>query len=897
MSSKMRSPLQYFLMLFFCLASVVLGGGYAYWSRESSARLEVLQSREMALVVREVRTIELAYANRTVDAAFLAERIGAELRHARNPAENIGELLQAFAAVKGGYLDARYIEAKGIRTVRRHQTPEELACLLLARFNDRSGQSPFRQSSAAPDGNKHLVHISRMELAQAPAQPDSPTETIQPVLYFSSPVRSHDGECAGVVVLSLNGNVPLDRLRQAKDASVGRLLLVNQQGYWLLGPDAGQEWGFLLPGRTYATLDSVWPGIWERMRGSGQGQFLHGGALYSFGTVDTERQSELRAGISVFPEERWLVVSRVGAEQLRPQHDDIFFGMTGGLLVLLALFSWTWAQARARRDQALAELHASEESSRAILNAPQDAAFLLLGLDGSIHSANTVAEDRFRGEFEGGLVGRSLWELGSKELADERRKLAQLCIGTGEPLRFDDKRQGLVLDNTFYPVPGADGQTRQLVLFSRDVTSERKAQERLQTLSRAVEQSPAIIVITNAQGEIGYVNPSFTQKYGYTLEEVLGKNPRLLKSGRHDAAFYQDIWRTLAEGRDWTGEICNRAKNGREIWEKASISPVLDDAGQVTHYVSVKEDVTEQRLALQTLAENEEKIRAMSEASQDGMIMIDDTGHVVFWNRAAEAIFGYSREEMLGKPLHQVVAIGADADRAAHAFPGFAQSGEGAAVGVVTELVTRRKDGVIFPVELSLGSFRHQGRWWAVGTVRDVTERKRAEALLLELATTDGLTGLSNRRHFMERGRAELGRSRRTGAPVCCLMFDVDHFKKVNDTHGHDAGDAVLRALACAVRDSLRDIDLLGRLGGEEFGALLPETGIEDALLVAERLRVAVAEMGLMHGGAPLAVTISLGVACALGEGESLEGLLKRADGALYEAKQSGRNRVVASRS
>lgn len=896
MPSKMRSPLQYFVLLFLPLALVVLGGSFAYWSQEASARLDVLQGREMARVVREVRTIEMAYATRTADVAFLAERIGAELEHGRNPAKNIRELLQAFATVKGDYLAVRYIDAKGMETARQSHTPEALACTLLSRLKDRSGQPAFRQAMTTPAVNEHLVHISRMELAQPDAQLDIQPGALQPVLHFSSPVRSREGDCAGLVVLSLNGNVPLDRLRQAEGASLGRPLLVNQQGYWLLGPSPGQEWGFLLPGRTGATVNAAWPGAWERMRGGGQGQFLHAGALYSFGTVNTEHPRDLRAGIAVFPEERWLVVSRVGPGQIRPQHGSLFFGMTGGLLALLAVFSWTWAQARVRRDQALADLRGSEESARAILNAPQDAAFLLLGLDGRILSANSVAEERFRGQFEGGLAGRSLWELGSQELASQRRKLVELCASTGEALRFDDERQGLVLDNTFYPVRGADGQTREVVLFSRDVTAERKAHERLLTLSRAVEQSPAIIVITNARGEIGYANPSFTQKYGYTLEEALGQNPRLLKSGRHDEAFYQNIWRTLAEGRDWTGEICNRTKDGREIWEKASISPVLDDTGRVTHYVSVKEDITEQRLALQALAENEEKVRAMSEASQDGMIMIDDEGRVVFWNRSAETIFGYSREEMQGKLLHTVVAIGEDSDKAAKAFPGFAQSGEGAAVGVVTELVTRRKDGTTFPVELSLGSFRHQGRWWAVGTVRDVTERKRAEALLLELATTDGLTGLNNRRHFLERGQAELGRSRRTGAPVGCLMFDVDHFKKVNDTHGHDVGDAVLRALALAARESLRDIDLLGRLGGEEFGALLPETGHTDALLVAERLRAAVAAMGLTHQGAPLVVTISLGVACALGEGETLESLLKRADGALYEAKQAGRNRVVAAR-
>lgn len=183
-----------------------------------------------------------------------------------------------------------------------------------------------------------------------------------------------------------------------------------------------------------------------------------------------------------------------------------------------------------------------------------------------------------------------------------------------------------------------------------------------------------------------------------------------------------------------------------------------------------------------------------------------------------------------------------------------------------------------------------------MGTVRDVTERKRAEALLLELATTDGLTGLANRRHFMERGAAELGRSRRTGQQVSCIMFDVDHFKKVNDTFGHDAGDAVLKALAKTARETLRGIDVLGRLGGEEFAALLPETGLEAALQAAERLRVAVADMGLVHGGAPLAVTMSLGVAQAAGAEETLDSLLKRADEALYEAKQSGRNRVAASK-
>jgi diguanylate cyclase (GGDEF)-like protein/PAS domain S-box-containing protein len=893
MLPKMRSPLQYFLLLFLPLALVVLASSFAYWTRDAKARLEVIQGREMARILREVQILETVFATRAADAAFLAERVSAEMAHGREPVKNIQELLRSFAEVKRDYLVVRFVDARGMEKARVDTAPEGVSCVPQSRLQDKSRRQAFQQAMALRRSQRHAVHVSQMDLL---VEHDRIVEPVKPVLHFSSPVDGPDGGLAGIVVLSLDGNIPLTRLRQAQSTVLGRPLMANTRGYWLLGPSPAQEWGFHFPERERTTIEATWPGTWERMRGQEQGQFVLNGALYSFDTVHPESPGGMNQFISVAPAEGWLILSRVDPEQLQPLQSKAFLAMTGGLLLLLAGFSWLWAQARVRRDQALAELRGSEESARAILNAPQDAAFLLLDLDGRILAANSVSEERFRGVFAQGLVGRSLWEFGVAELIQNRRKLFDFCAATGEPVRFDDTRQGLILDNTFYPVRGSDGVTRRIVIFSRDVTAERAAQQRLQTLSRAVEQSPAVIVITDARGTIEYVNPSFTTRYGYSFEEAVGQNPRILKSGRHDAAFYQQMWATLAEGRDWIGELCNQDKDGHEIWERASISPVLDEAGQVTHYVAVKEDITEQRQVLQALAENEAKIRAMSEASQDGLIMLDDKGLVVFWNRSAEGIFGYSREEMLGRRLHDFVTIGEDAAKADQAFADFSRTGKGSAVGVITEFRTRRKDGTVFPVELSLGAFQLQGRWWAVGTVRDVTERKRAEALLLELATTDGLTGLANRRHFMERGNAELGRARRTGQQVSCIMLDVDHFKKVNDTYGHEAGDLVLKTIARTAREILRSIDVLGRLGGEEFAAVLPETGLEAALLVAERLREAVAGMGLACEGRPLAVTMSLGVAQVLSTEESLDGLLKRADEALYEAKQTGRNRVVASR-
>jgi diguanylate cyclase (GGDEF)-like protein len=161
------------------------------------------------------------------------------------------------------------------------------------------------------------------------------------------------------------------------------------------------------------------------------------------------------------------------------------------------------------------------------------------------------------------------------------------------------------------------------------------------------------------------------------------------------------------------------------------------------------------------------------------------------------------------------------------------------------------------------------------------------------LAATDALTGLANRRDFMARGEAEILRAKRYNTQVCALMMDIDHFKRVNDTWGHGAGDEVIRQVAAIIRDGCRAVDLVGRIGGEEFAVLLSQTATDSALTVAERLRETVSGLTVMvEGGHRLNVSISVGLAEMTQEDDELAQLLGRADAALYEAKQLGRNRV-----
>lgn len=183
------------------------------------------------------------------------------------------------------------------------------------------------------------------------------------------------------------------------------------------------------------------------------------------------------------------------------------------------------------------------------------------------------------------------------------------------------------------------------------------------------------------------------------------------------------------------------------------------------------------------------------------------------------------------------------------------------------------------------------GRVWFF---RDITIQKNHEAALIQLARHDPLTGTANRRYFFERAEQEFMRSRRYQAPLSIALIDVDHFKHINDQFGHATGDEVLKLLSGKITALLRESDLLARIGGEEFAILMPSTGLAGAALMAERLRVTIAEEASPVAGLMLHLRFSAGVTQLKAQDQSIEDCLRRADEAMYKAKQAGRDRVEA---
>jgi diguanylate cyclase (GGDEF)-like protein/PAS domain S-box-containing protein len=327
-----------------------------------------------------------------------------------------------------------------------------------------------------------------------------------------------------------------------------------------------------------------------------------------------------------------------------------------------------------------------------------------------------------------------------------------------------------------------------VVCALRDMRGRVNAPETLRVQATALRSAANGIVITDRNGTIVWVNPAACTITGYDPDELVGQHTRILKSGEHDGEFYRALWNTICAGDTWSGTIVNRRKDGSLYSEEQTIAPVVDEAGQVSHFIAIKQDVTARRKA-------EEALRLA--------------------------------HEELAEKVRQIESLNLQ---------------------------------------------------------------------LREQAIRDPLTGLHNRRFFEEVAALEIARALRRAEPISVLILDVDHFKRINDDHGHDAGDLALQRVAGQLRRHAREADLVCRFGGEEFVCVLTGADHDTALVRAEEWRAVIERTEIVTAaGTVLHCTVSIGVASLVDRGETMASALKRADAALYEAKRRGRNRVFAA--
>lgn len=288
----------------------------------------------------------------------------------------------------------------------------------------------------------------------------------------------------------------------------------------------------------------------------------------------------------------------------------------------------------------------------------------------------------------------------------------------------------------------------------------------------------------------------------------------------------------------------------------------------------------------QALLHSQKLVRELLDSIQAGILIIEPSDHrIVDANSVALEMFGAGHQEVIGSVCHQYVCP----DK-----KGRCPITDLGQVSDNSEQKLRQSNGQLTPILKTVAQVRLDGRDRLVESFLDISSLKKMEEELRHLSITDELTGIANRRQFMYTASLETKRAQRYGNPITLINLDVDEFKTVNDNLGHYAGDLVLRKITQLISQELRESDLFGRVGGEEFSIILLETGLGAALEVAERLRRRIQDHCFLADGCQISCTISLGVAAFVPHQDDLESWLKRADQALYLAKEKGRNRVEA---
>jgi diguanylate cyclase (GGDEF)-like protein/PAS domain S-box-containing protein len=442
-----------------------------------------------------------------------------------------------------------------------------------------------------------------------------------------------------------------------------------------------------------------------------------------------------------------------------------------------------------------------------------------------------------------------------------------------------------------------------------------------------IEQVADHVMVTDKHGFIEYVNPSFEKTTGYSKEEVLGKNPRFLNSGEQSLEFYHDLWKTILSGKVFYSRIVNKKKNGEIYVADQTVSPIINQCNEISHFVSIWKDVTaavriEERLEfekekLEEIIGFDEQLTRIRKSDLLIDFVVAKTVKILEVKKCSVMLVDGDTKQLYTKSMEgfaqdvpmEIAVGGSIAERAImesepvlvndlESDLRFKNLKNGSYLGNSFMIVPIRLGqdviGIINVAEKCTNADK-------TGTF-DYIDLKILNAIATEMAVaienvafykelhyltvTDPLTHIHNYRHFVNSLVYELKRIKRYQGELSMLMMDIDGFKSYNDHLGHVEGDELLKKFSLTVHLNLREIDIFCRYGGDEFVVILPGTGKEEAVLVAEKIRKAVENASFQRP-----VTLSIGVV-EYQEKMTRHDLIFNADKALYKAKNLGKNRV-----
>ncbi|HJP11689.1 MAG TPA: PAS domain S-box protein [Arenicellales bacterium] len=681
---------------------------------------EVHQEQEDTVVKRAQTVLEEVLSKTIADARFLAEtaqHIGVPVSLGDARTEMLAAQFSALNRQRPMYDQIRLLGYRGREVVRVNYHVDGPRIVKRQKLQDKSKRYYFVQ---ARDLNAGEIYISPVDVNIEWGQVE---QIPRPMFRVATPVFDDNGHRRGVILINYQGQALAEIFKNAIGSAGERLMVVDNRSYWLSNPRQELESGFVYD--PDARFKNYYPEVWKRMTQHSAGTHVDRRGVFTFARLDLQKMT----GVADSPGSSWFIVALFPSVLLRLALGQSTYLVAYGLLCLLGLISVAgFGMARIRQLRALDRLVLVEPMGRA-LESTANPVVVTNPMDRIVFVNNAVLEHTGYSRQE--LLGHDRIDTLVTPAAGEasRARLRGLTTGKLEPDVFDAGLQDRNGNN--YRVAWSESLQRDVsgevtgVTYIGEVPrSGLQNDEWLRNLAAATEQSPVTVMITDTDGHIEYVNPRFSALTGYSNEEVIGRKPSILKSGETPPEDYRQLWSNLKAGREWQGVFNNFKKNGQSYLEATTISPLRDEGGEVTHFLALKEDITE-RTRL------EKNFQLAVEAAPSAMILTNPQGIMVLTNSRAEEMFGYTREEMHGQSLDMLVP-----DEARQAHAGLRRRYADAAIprpmGSGVDLHGKHRDGHVFPVDIGLNPIEAGEETMVLSSVVDLSERRALKDQLEE---------------------------------------------------------------------------------------------------------------------------------------------------------------------
>ena len=719
----------YALIATLVLVSVIAVHYQLYVSSESSRRSD----RELLNLEVGKTSIITEISNIQSDVNFLARQAEIHGYFDHLDAATLNTMAKDFALFadeKIVYDQIRLIDSKGQEVIRINHRDGRSVIVDKDQLQNKARRYYFTETMQM---QRHDIYVSPFDLNIEHGKIQIP---IKPVIRFGTPVFDNSGNKVGVLILNYLGNRLLDNFRTATSNISEHIMILNHEGYWLSHFNRDLEWGFMLD-HDY-TFGSDYGDEWQNISTSQSGQFETEHGYFSYTTIYPRLEiSGIDAQLDssrVRPEffsRPWNLVSHISSAELNSFSRSFFKeNMLFYLLLFVIFLAATHVIARLRTRHQMAEVEVEyEQHFRKVLESIE---LKVLAIDtaGKITFCNDALLNLL-GWQRDLLIGQNWLDVLVTDHC--KAQCVELLESTIRQNKEPSTHESWVRDRSGneYLIRWHDsflkdtaGDLMGLIFMGEDITRERENEIKISQLSEAVKQSPACVVLTDSHGMIEYVNPKFEDLTGYSLEEIKGKNPRILKSGATSPEGYSDLWSKIRKGETWRGIFHNRKKSGELYWESASISGIRSPEGEITHFLAVKEDITEQKML-------EERFHHCFNSSPVAMVISDNNRRILMANDHLRDMFGYQHDELIGEDIQMIIPVEAYPKR----FGGQASSAdiENEEMSIENrDFLAEKKSGDLFPVEIGFSSAPSMEGELYVSAIIDLSARIRLENELLQ---------------------------------------------------------------------------------------------------------------------------------------------------------------------